>query len=311
MILIICDTNDESAILVYNTILRKGIKCKIINSNDFFEKFTINYFFENKFIDIKEKKNGVVVTGVWIKKFDIVSNRFSSKNSDIDFILENEFYTLCNFIFDSCRLNILSNYCNLKISKLQTLSIASEIGLSIPKSYIINSKNDLIYLVKKNRDLIIKNSFENLSFQKGNKYYQQFTEILSIEKLYKIKKLFFPIFLQKRINKIAEIRSFYINGKLFSIATFSSVNEIDIKKRNGIQRHIPFVIPIETQEKIIILVKKLNINIGAIDFILNENYELIFLEINPNGNFRIVSEFGNYNLEEIVANELINYEKKY
>ncbi len=51
---------------------------------------------------------------------------------------------------------------------------------------------------------------------------------------------------------------------------------------------------------------KLDLNCGSIDMIVNTKNEFIFLEVNPVGQFGMVSEPCNYFLEKKVAEFLLN-----
>ena len=52
-------------------------------------------------------------------------------------------------------------------------------------------------------------------------------------------------------------------------------------------------------------IDNLRLNICVIDAIIDKNGIYNFLELNPNGNFRAISEICQTNLEELIANYLI------
>lgn len=56
--------------------------------------------------------------------------------------------------------------------------------------------------------------------------------------------------------------------------------------------------------------KLMDLNTGSIDMIKNKNNEYIFLEVNPVGQFSMVSYPCNYYIEEKIASYLINKDKK-
>ena len=53
------------------------------------------------------------------------------------------------------------------------------------------------------------------------------------------------------------------------------------------------------------LMKSLNLDNGSIDFVKTNDGKWVYLEINPVGQFGMVSEPCNYNLEREIAQELI------
>ena len=56
--------------------------------------------------------------------------------------------------------------------------------------------------------------------------------------------------------------------------------------------------------------KELNESMGTVDFIMSEDNQLYFLEINPNGEFYHLSKQCNYNIEKIIAEHLITVDNE-
>jgi glutathione synthase/RimK-type ligase-like ATP-grasp enzyme len=119
---------------------------------------------------------------------------------------------------------------------------------------------------------------------------------------------------QEEIQKKYEIRVFYFFGKIYSMAIFSqndSQTKTDFRIYNISKpnRNVPYSLPISVASKVKHLMKKLGLETGSIDLIKSINDEYIFLEVNPVGQFGMVSKPCNYNLEYIIAKKLISYEK--
>ena len=66
-------------------------------------------------------------------------------------------------------------------------------------------------------------------------------------------------------------------------------------------RTVPYQLPEEIELGLDALMKELNFNTGSIDLILTAKGEYIFLEINPEGQFGMVSHPCNYYLEREMA----------
>jgi glutathione synthase/RimK-type ligase-like ATP-grasp enzyme len=73
-------------------------------------------------------------------------------------------------------------------------------------------------------------------------------------------------------------------------------------------RTVPYELPEVITNKIVELMDSFQMNTGSLDFIVNENNEYIFLEVNPTGQFGMVSFPCNYHLEKIVAQTLVERE---
>ncbi len=75
-------------------------------------------------------------------------------------------------------------------------------------------------------------------------------------------------------------------------------------------RNVPIKLPLDIEGKLKKLMKKLNLNSGSIDLIYTIDNKYVFLEVNPVGQFGMVSFPCNYNLEKKIAEFLIkNHEK--
>ena len=121
---------------------------------------------------------------------------------------------------------------------------------------------------------------------------------------------FLPSLFQHKIKKSYELRVFYLDKQCYSMAIFSQSNSktevdfrnYDLEKPN---RTIKYRLPQNLEYKIINLMKDLKLETGSLDFIKGEDGIYYFLEVNPLGQFKMVSAPCNYNLEYLVANFLI------
>lgn len=215
------------------------------------------------------------------------------------------------------------SYLNIKsennINKIEVLYNALEVGLVVPKFSIIDNYKDLeTFYFKNNKRIIIKDiMLDNINFIWNCKYkininlkpkIIKYTDILKLKNINNDNKGF--IFIQEYIEKKIEIRIFYINKKLYSMAIFSQNNpktQIDFRNYDYDKpnRLNPFKIPIEISNKIIKLMKKLKIICGSIDMIYTPKGEYVFLEVNPIGQFQWLSQNCNYYIEREIANHLI------
>ena len=74
--------------------------------------------------------------------------------------------------------------------------------------------------------------------------------------------------------------------KCFAVSIDSQkMKDTCIDWRNGehILEHSPIELPEDIQEKCLQLMKRLDLNYGAIDFVQDKEGNFVFLEINPNG----------------------------
>lgn len=203
-----------------------------------------------------------------------------------------------------------------KLNKIDVLIKAKKIGLLIPETIITSSKDELINFCKKNDSLITKPIFEVAPMIYKNTPTNMYTATVEMADIDSFPELFYPSLFQKKIDKSFEIRVFVYKKKIFSMAIFSQTDDqtkSDFRKYNleKPNRNIPFKLPDLIKDKLLKLMKKVKLNTGSIDMILTNNNEFIFLEINPVGQFGMVSLGGNYFLDKIIAEDLIKTDNNY
>ncbi|CAM1373953.1 grasp-with-spasm system ATP-grasp peptide maturase [Tenacibaculum xiamenense] len=197
-------------------------------------------------------------------------------------------------------------------NKLIMLKTAVECGIKIPPTIITKNKSELDTFSRKNGNVITKGIDESIHFGDNQSFYSVYTE--EITDIDKFPNRFFPSKVQQKIDKQFELRVFYFFGKFFSMAIFSQKNKktsVDFRKYDEKKpnRCVPYELPKYMEDKLDELMKKMNLNCGSIDLIYSKRNEYIFLEINPVGQFGMVSTPCNYNIEKLIAEKLIEFEK--
>ena len=126
---------------------------------------------------------------------------------------------------------------------------------------------------------------------------------------------FAPSQFQDLIEKKYEIRSFLLNRKFYSMAIFSQEDEqtrTDFRQYNDVKpnRNVPYNLPEKLEEKLLKLADSFGLSTGSFDLIKTKNNDYVFLEVNPEGQFGMVSYPCNYYLEKKLAEELIKSQKR-
>jgi len=201
------------------------------------------------------------------------------------------------------------------LNKLDMLFLAKECGLDIPESYIVSNKKQLLSLQNKFKKIYISKSvYEPHFIHVSNGVFSMFTkEIVDMDK---IPEAFFPSLIQEKILKKYELRIFYIDGEFFTMAIFSQGNkktELDFRNYDltNLNRQIPYNLPCAIKEKLKTMLSKIGLNCCSIDIIKSSTDEkYYFLEINPTGQFGMISIPCNYELFKKIAITLIEMDKK-
>jgi len=112
--------------------------------------------------------------------------------------------------------------------------------------------------------------------------------------------------------KRMDVRVFFLEGRCYAMAIFSQRDEqtrVDFRRYNYIKpnRTVPLRLRPDLEAKITRLFASLKLNTGSVDFIVDQQGRFFFLEINPVGQFSMVSVPCNYFLERQAALTLRNY----
>ena len=107
---------------------------------------------------------------------------------------------------------------------------------------------------------------------------------------------------------------YYLDENFYSMAIISQSHQqtaTDFRKylTEKPNRSLRFQLPKVIENKLKILMDKVELETGSIDMILTKSGEYVFLEVNPIGQFGMTSYPCNYHLERQIAKTLI--EKSY
>lgn len=205
-----------------------------------------------------------------------------------------------------------------RTNKIINLKKAIQIGLKIPNTLLTTNKSDIQEFFKKSKiqKVITKSLDIGLFFgdKKEKKVFQQLTKNVEFEEIESFPETFPLTLFQEQIDKILELRVFYLKGKMWTSAILSQQQEntqvdcrnYDIERMN---RVVTYNLPNEIETKLHLFMKSISMDTGSIDILLSKENEYYFLEVNPGGQFTGYSEICNFNLEMEIAKHLIENEK--
>ena len=323
MILIISSLNDESTndVIFWLKYLKKDFVR--LNEDDIIVKITL---IEGSIVlktTTQKRVNLSHITGYWYRRgqlrflvnsFDYRKSNLSNQIIDgVKAFKNGEVNKLIDYLYlylDRIPKSITSFF-NVSPNKLHVLDMAKQCGLLIPKTMISTQKEDSIaFLLSCNSKCITKPINEIFFSNENNMSYRSFTAPVSADDLKDMAdNSFFPMLMQETIDKKVEIRIFYLQGLCYSMGIFSQsdpTTAVDFRNYNNEQpnRCVPFKLPDNVLCKIVQLMNLLNYKTGSIDMLLDSAGNYYFLEINPIGQFGMVSIPCNYNIEKKIANSL-------
>jgi len=231
--------------------------------------------------------------------------------------ISSEQYKLSEYLhyLITSQIPCLGNPTKNDLNKLIVLEMAKQVGFLVPSFYISNISSQLKKILHESKDMVTKAMSDGIYFfdHKQTEYgYFSYTETIQVHELEKLREIIGPSFIQKNIRKAFDLRVFFLVDRCFSIAIISQTDQktkIDFRKYNDQKpnRNVPYLISNELEAKICQLFRKLQLNTGSIDFVVDIDNNFYFLEINPVGQFTNFSISCNFNLEKEIAKTLITY----
>lgn len=308
---------------VQSWLTQKKAKWVRKNGSEFEVEDDFSIVLDNKNKHIYDKKqellNAENIKAVWYRRwtglnfmsefYNLTNNQVL--NTTIKNLLIKELRSLRYFITNTFEnKSSLSNNNTAAVNKLTVLKKAQEAGLCIPPTLVTNNKKELRKFHNKYTNIITKSIQDLLGFSINKTPYAFYTSAFNKDDIDQLPNHFFPSLFQQKVDKDYEVRTFYLDGECHSMAIFSQRDkqtEVDFRKYNlqKPNRNVPVILPQIIEKCIVKLMNSLNLKTGSIDIIKDKDGNYVFLEVNPIGQFGMVSHPCNYYLEEKVANYLI------
>ena len=230
-----------------------------------------------------------LIKAVWLRRAFVELTLEEMKYQENDFkIWKNEWNKTLNGLYLSLKQKIWLNPVDKAYkgeNKYYQMELAKKIGFEVPDTLISNNKEDLLSFSKKYKKVVFKlMTQEFYADDKGN-YQGLFVNIINENHLNKFNEIEEnPIVLQKYIEKSFEVRYTIVGDKHF-VCKIDSQNSNKTKvdwRRYDIPNtpHYQIMPPDIIREKVTLLLKTMELNYGALDFVVTEKNEWIFLEIN-------------------------------
>jgi ATP-GRASP peptide maturase of grasp-with-spasm system len=226
--------------------------------------------------------------------------------------LRREVRNVGEFIFDllsSARW--LSEPLTSTMNKLRVLRLAAECGIDVPDTVVSNDRPTLSAFMAKYDRVITKAIGEPLMLYQGSRPTMTYTTMVDNSMLASSQNdRILPTLLQECLFKEYEIRAFYLDKRFYSMAIFSQSDEqtsVDFRRYQFRRpnRTVPYKLPDLLSSKLTVLMNRLGLETGSVDLVKAVDGRFVFLEVNPVGQFGMVSYPCNYHLEHAVASALV------
>jgi len=306
MVLIISHPHDTHAKAVAKEIIARSEKCTIFDTSDFGCGGMLN--FANSVDDFilnskNEKINITEIKSIWYrrpKEPQINENILGTDNRQFT---NREWQNAYEGLFKTLNIKIVNPvHTRYVVDKPLQLCLAKKFGFNVPETLITNSKEDVINLYNKYNGQVIHKSLTSTT-----KTFVQ-TKLFSEKDFQFLDNLIFcPAIFQQLINGKYDYRVTVIGNKVFTarISTYENPGLVDSRLDLNL-KYVPYNFSKPINDRIVNLLRELNLEFATLDFKLSANKELYFLEINPQGQFIYIQLLTGLQLVKEMASFLIN-----
>jgi len=248
------------------------------------------------------------ITKIWYRRGDLFfQQNFDSEYLNNYLLTENEsLMEYIHYTFD--KMESINNFATRDVNKLQVLDLCNKFKILTPNFMVSGNKGALLDFYNKEKNIISKPLNSPLSvYDSDNFIHLAYTTEIDVNDINELPDEFVPTFFQKNIIKDYEIRCFYLDGDFYAMAIFSQKNkrtEVDFRNYDNSKpnRLNPYQFPKSYQKKIKQLLDHIGLNCASFDVVSSkEDHQYYFLDLNPIGQFGMVSNPCNYNLEKALA----------
>lgn len=271
-----------------------------------FYRFNIDMFSEYE-IAIGGDKQWVISCDKWeLQKKDLYSIYYRKPRipnlEEYEYVyrsmIARDIISLVNGIVDNFEGKVLTKPYILRKTenKVFQLLYAEKNGFLIPKSFIGNSNEKARNFLEEKSIIkplttgkLVKN--KTIEIYQTN-YFTKFNDNIALT----------PIYLQDYINKKYEVRLTYIDGSFFAVR-IDSKDKLDWRRDYSGLKYSIIECPEDVATFCLRLLKNFELIYGAFDFIVNENNQWVFLEVNPNGQWQWLEQ----KLELPISEKIVKY----
>lgn len=213
MILIFSNNSDPSTTHVCKWLRNLCAEYIVLNPLDI-TSFCSN--FENTWLASGISYNSINV--IWYRRHSHYIPEYFMKTPDFYFSqkiqnnISQEKKAISEYIIDLLKDKYwLNSAKTIRVPKISQLNIANKLGIDIPKTILTTSKKDIINFASSVKSMIIKPIDDTLAFSfEDDSFFLTYTTEIDIKKLEEQPNVFFPCLIQEKLEKLYEIRTFYI-----------------------------------------------------------------------------------------------------
>jgi glutathione synthase/RimK-type ligase-like ATP-grasp enzyme len=195
-------------------------------------------------------------------------------------------------------------------AKLFQLSVARDIGFSVPTTLVTNSASEARRFVEA-RGAAIAKPIRTGYVDDGSHGLAIFSNLVTLEDLQHSDDSIqlAPVIFQQFIQKVCDVRITVVGERVFAARIDSQEFEssrIDWRRSERSDlRHTAIDLPSEVSRRCLTLLDRLNLSFGAVDMVIDAGGNYHFLEINPTGQWAWLQDRLGFDISGAIADWLL------
>jgi len=280
-ILIVTNTEDAHANVVEDRLAERSIEFARLNSDNFAKPKATWVSMSDSTFTFGEQQYLKGVSKVWYRKV-----YFPEGDSPTQSFIRQELQGLFESVLDmyghAVWVNNRSALSRARL-KLPQLEVAQKVGLLTPATIVTNCQSHLEDFYRVHGKQIVAKPIQAQVIGSGENACVVGTRTLTPEHFVAATEMT-PCFAQEKLAIVAEYRVLVFGTRLFGFRLTPSVRVDDIKQAELSQiRHEEWQVEAALGKKLLALVKQYGLLFAAIDLVETVNGNIVFLELNPNG----------------------------
>jgi glutathione synthase/RimK-type ligase-like ATP-grasp enzyme len=268
-------------------------------------------------------QNGVIIKSteikcVWPRRVSVQINSEQQQDQSNGFRLwrsewNKSLFGLYNSLSRSYWLNHVRD-ATLADNKYFQNKVAKEVGLNQPEFITSNDKKELSSFIESNPESVIKFMSQDMYLSDSGELLGLYVNKINLEALENFSDISEnPITIQKYISKKFEVRYTVVGQEHFAYAIASQQSEkakVDWRRYDLPNTpHWRIDAPKIIRDKVELLMSHLNICYGALDFIVDENNDWWFLEVNSAGQWLWIEDLSGLDISGSITNWLTSHSR--
>ncbi|MDR3741843.1 MAG: hypothetical protein P4L40_22715 [Terracidiphilus sp.] len=167
--------------------------------------------------------------------------------------------------------------------KLYQLRIARDLGFAVPRTLVSSDPLELRHFAESNHQGTICKPIFHGMFVDGNTAYSIYTRRVTPESLAEDAGIGCPVFLQEEVPRCADVRATFIGPDCFVADIKGDEGIVDWRDPALRVSFTPSTLPADVERLCRAMLSRLGLCYGAFDFVRAPDGRLVFLEVNPTG----------------------------